>query len=160
MRTIIGRTGQIRLLLAAMAAALLALLTWPPIVRMQEPTPPETLIGQQAETCWYGSRLEVVVADAFTMRTLLGQDARGNGLWLVLIVDVSNPGTERAEGLFALKVRDERGREFDRATRGTVSSLTLAEELGVKWENARIDPGFTIRAVTTFQVPADARSFG
>jgi hypothetical protein len=155
----IGRTIPIRPLLTLAAVLVAATFVAPRALEAEEPAPPQTLIGQQVVTCWYGAHLEVVVVDAFATRTLQGQDARGDGLWLVLIVDVTNLDQESGAGVFALKVRDERDREFGRATVGTVAALALAGELGVEWENARFDPGITLRAVVTFQVPADAHQF-
>ena len=41
--------------------------------------------------------LDVLVVDAFAAETIQEQRARGNALWLVLIVDVTNLDQERGE---------------------------------------------------------------
>jgi len=92
----------------------------------------ETLIDQQTVTCWYGAHLEVRVVDAYTAKTVQGKDARGSGLWLVAIVDATNLDQERGEGVFALKLQDDRGRAFGWTSVGTVAALALANELGVE----------------------------
>ena len=83
-------------------------------------------------TCWYGAHLEVRVVDAYTAKTVQGKDARGSGLWLVAIVDATNLDQERGEGVFALKLQDDRGRAFGWTSVGTVAALALANELGVE----------------------------
>src|SRR5439155_21398669 len=77
--------------------------------------PAQTLIGQQVSTCRSGTRFDVAVADAYWAKSIGGQAATGSAMWALAIVDVTNTTTEESiqPSLTSVKVRDERGRDFE-----------------------------------------------
>lgn len=118
-------------------------------------SPAETLAGQRVTACNYGVDFDIAVARAEWTKTVLGNTAPGNGMWIVAIIDVTNLGTT-AEALTTrpVQLRDGRGREFNvREYPPDPVDLFRAYNVHAAFEN--FQPGITERSVVTFQVPDD-----
>jgi hypothetical protein len=119
-------------------------------------TPADTLLGQHALICSYGVLIDVQVVRTEWIKTVLGNTAPGNGMWVMAIVDVTNQGRS-AEGLYSFaKLRDERGREFKWAHYPPdPNDLAAAYQVKVAYGFA---PGITEQSVMTFVVAGDAQT--
>jgi hypothetical protein len=125
------------------------------------PSPPanpaETLLGQRMTMCSYGVPIELTVARAEWTKTVIGVDAPGNGMWAVLIFDVTNKGV-KDESLYSFaKLRDERGREFKWASYPP-DPIDLSRAYGVKGSFEKFSPGVTEQSIAAFVVPPDVQS--
>lgn len=115
--------------------------------------PAETLIGQRVRACNYGVDFEIGVTRVEWTKTVIGQTAAGNGMWIVAIIDVTNLST-KAESLTTrpLQVRDAAGRQYNvREYPPDPVDLFRAYEVHAAFQN--FEPGITELSVVTFQVP-------
>jgi hypothetical protein len=117
-------------------------------------TPADSLIGQRATLCAFGVETEVVVARVEWTKTLVGDTAPGNGMWIVAFIDVTNLGTMNGLLWDALLVRDARGREFLWRFYPPEPGA-FARMYGVKGAFENFAPGITEQTVASFQVPDD-----
>jgi hypothetical protein len=115
-------------------------------------TPADSLIGQRATLCAYGVETEVVVARVEWTKTLVGETAPGNAMWIVAFIDVTNQGTMNGGLYDSLLVRDARGREFPWRSYPP-NPIDFARMYGVKGAYENFAPGITERTVASFQVP-------
>jgi hypothetical protein len=124
------------------------------------PNPAQTLIGQSVNTCRSGTRFGVAVVDAFWVKSVGGSAASGSAMWAVAIVDVTNTTTETSiqPELTSVKVKDERGREFEYEHWG-VSDVPdrAAAEYGVERPSNTYRPGIAVHTFVAFQVPGDVQ---
>lgn len=118
--------------------------------------PAASLVGQQVRTCNYGVEFTVSVARAEWLKTVVGAEAPGNGMWVVAILDVTNESA-KDEGLFSesLAVKDARGREFEWKNYPP-DPVELFRAYNVKLQATKLIPGVTDQNVATFLVPNDA----
>jgi hypothetical protein len=115
-------------------------------------TPADSLIGQRATLCAYGVEIEVSVARVEWTKTLVGDTAPGNGMWIVAFIDVTNLGTMNGSLYDSLLVRDARGREFLWRSYPP-SPVDFSRAYGVKGAFENFSPGITEQTVASFQVP-------
>src|SRR5262245_29616773 len=125
----------------------------------QEPSPAQTLIGQQVETCKSGHTFTVEVVSAYLVTAVQGKPADGGMTWLIVIADVANTSSERGDLYMALKVRDDRGGDFPYRSPGSREEIDLGYEYEVQPSFQALDVGWSDRFVFTFQVPAGATAF-
>lgn len=120
--------------------------------------PAETLIGQRATTCSYGVPIEIAVTGVEWAKTVIGNTAPGNAMWVVAFIDVTNLGTtdERLYGRVSAKVVDERNRDFD-WREYPPDPVDLGRAYGVKGWYERFSPGITEASIAIFQVPGDVQ---
>lgn len=122
--------------------------------------PAQTLIGQQVSTCRSGTRFDVAVVDAFWVKSIGGRAASGSAMWIMAIVEVTNTTTETSiqPELTSVKVKDERGREFEYEFWGVSDVPGLAAaEYGVERPSNTYRPGIAVRTFVAFQVPGDVQ---
>jgi hypothetical protein len=109
-------------------------------------------VGQRATLCAYGIELEVTVTRVEWIKTLLGETAPGNAMWIVAFIDVTNLGTMNGSLYNSLLVRDDRGREFLwRSYPPDPVDFSRAYRVKGAFEN--FAPGITEQTVASFQVP-------
>jgi hypothetical protein len=147
-----------RVTVAISVLALLALVaTAAPTPALAQPTPADTLVGKAAITCSYGVPIEARVARAEWTKTVVGDTAPGNGMWVVAVVDIMNRG-QAQESLYSFfKLKDERGREFKWA-QYPPDPINLAAAYGVKGSYENFTPGVTEQSIMTFVVAGDAKT--
>jgi hypothetical protein len=114
--------------------------------------PAESLVGQRATLCAYGIEFEVTVARVEWTKTVIGQTAPGNAMWIVAFIDVTNLGTEDGGIYESLLVRDDRGREFLWRSYPP-DPVDFSRAYGVKGAFQEFAPGITEQTVASFQVP-------
>jgi hypothetical protein len=117
--------------------------------------PAETLVGQRVTACNYGVDFEIGVSRVEWTKSVLGNNAPGNGMWIVAIIDVTNL-SNKAEALTTrpLQLRDGRGREYNvREYPPDPVDLFRAFMVHAAFQN--FEPGITEQSVVTFQVPDD-----
>ncbi len=121
--------------------------------------PAETLVGQRATVCNYGVELELEVARVEWIKTVIGQTAPGNAMWVVAFINVTNLSAkdEALYGAPSARVTDERGRQFDWKVYPP-DPVDLGRAYSVKGHYENFAPGITEMTVATFQVPSDVRS--
>lgn len=115
-------------------------------------TPADSLVGQRATLCAYGVETEVAVARVEWTKTVAGETAPGNAMWIVAFIDVTNLGTMNGGLYDSLLVRDSRGREFLWRTYPP-NPIDFARAYGVKGAFEHFAPGITEQTVASFQVP-------
>ena len=121
-------------------------------------TPAETLIGQQANVCYGGNYFQVMVEQAEWLRSVVGETAPGNAMWVTAVVTALNTGIEDSIPAGTTELRDDRGRQVTPNT--DVAFLTLVgEAYGVQQPYIVIGAGLSERMVMVFPVAPDARSF-
>ena len=120
--------------------------------------PAETLVGQRVTACNYSVDFDIEVARVEWTKTVIGNDAPGNAMWIVAFINVTNLST-KAEALTTrpLKVQDGRGREFN-VKEYPPDPVDLHRAYGVRAAFQSFDPGITEQTVVTFQVPGDVGS--
>jgi hypothetical protein len=114
--------------------------------------PAETLVGQRATLCAYGVEIEVAVARVEWTKTIVGETAPGNAMWIVAFIDVTNQGTMNGSLYNSLLVRDDRGREFLWRSYPP-DPVDFGRAYGVKGSYENFAPGITEQTVASFQVP-------
>jgi len=127
----------------------------PPSAARAAANPADSLVDQQVTACNYNADLEVVVVQADGTRTVVGETAPGNGLWIVALIDVTNVA-DKTEALTTrpLQLRDEAGNVYDvQEDPPDVTAVALAYGVTPPWQP--FEPGITTRSVVTFLVPAD-----
>jgi len=110
------------------------------------------LVGQTASVCdLLGNPLSVQVERA---EQIMGTDQRTH---VLLIVNVSNVGTNRATGYPPVDLHDSQGRYFERTATGLGQSLSeLARQYGLPGAAEQVlPPGVSERQLWTYQVPDD-----
>jgi hypothetical protein len=134
----------------------LAALSTPPAPAPANPA--ETLVGQRATVCSYGVPIDIEVARVEWTKTVIGNSAPGNAMWIVAFIDVTNQGTknESLYGPASARVVDERGREFD-WREYPPDPVDLARAYGVKGWFEPFSPGITEQSVAVFQVPENVQ---
>jgi len=112
-------------------------------------------VGQQTRACNYGAEFVILVARAEWTKTVTGQTAPGNAMWIVAFLDVTNRGTN-AESLVTrpVQLRDGGGRQYN-VREYPPDPVDLARVYGVKGAFTHFEPGITEQTVVTFQVPTD-----
>ena len=120
--------------------------------------PAETLIGQRATVCSYGVPIEIAVTGVEWVKTVIGNTAPGNAMWIVAFIDVTNQGTtnEALYGSASAKVVDERNRDFD-WRQYPPDPVDFGRAYGVKGWYENFSPGITEASVAIFQVPGDVQ---
>ncbi|HLH26898.1 MAG TPA: hypothetical protein VK066_30595 [Chloroflexota bacterium] len=112
------------------------------------------LVGQTASVCdLLGNPLTVQVERA---EQIMGTDQRTH---VLLIVNVTNVGTDRATGYPPVELRDSQGRLYDRTATGLGQSLAeLSRQYGLPGAAEQVlPPGVAERQLWTFQVPDDVQ---
>lgn len=102
----------------------------------------------------------VSVDRATWQRTAGGRTLQGNAMWAVLVVSVTNRGTDLANGgeaNQAVRLVDERGREFT-ATTDVAFLIDVAAEVMSKQPYDLLAAGVTDQFVFVFPVAPDART--
>jgi hypothetical protein len=118
--------------------------------------PAESLVGQSVRACNYGVDFDISVARVEWTKSVIGNTAPGNGMWIVAFIDVTN-ASNKAEALTTrpLQLRDGRGREYNvREYPPDPVDLFRAYMVHAAFQN--FEPGITEQSVVTFQVPDDA----
>ena len=126
----------------------------PPPAAPVTATPADSLIGQRATLCAYGVEIEAAVARVEWTKTLLGNAAPGNAMWIVAFIDLTNLGTMNGGPYDSLLVRDARGREFPWRSYPP-DPVDFSRMYGVKGSFESFAPGITEQTVAAFQVPGD-----
>jgi hypothetical protein len=127
--------------------------------------PAQTLIGQSITACGErgGTPFQVTVTGADWQRTIASHTARGNAMWVVLSVDITNLGNADAGPYQAvapvIKLVDERGREHTTLFFEPYYTISgdLAREYGLANFLDVIKPGITESRVIAFEVPPDVQ---
>ncbi len=131
----------------------------PPVVS----NPAETLIGQSTRICNGDVVFQVDVTGADWQRTILGRNATGSAMWVVVFMDMTNLGArDSAPYQFSapsLRLVDERGRRFEGDIAGALFGFQsdLAASNGVKTFSEQLRPGITEPRVIGFEVAPDVQ---
>jgi hypothetical protein len=127
--------------------------------------PVQPLIGQSARVCAeQGIAFQAEITDAAWQRTVTGRDARGNAMWAVVFVTMTNL-TNADVGPYrsvtpAFKLVDERNRNHE----GNIGfdiffdlQNDLARENGLPTFSTVLRPGIAEPRVIAFEVPPDVQ---
>ena len=139
---------------ATVAEAQAALAGGQPVAAPPAPAnPAESLIGQTVRACNYNVEFDITVAGVEWLKSVIGNVAPGNGMWIVALIDVTNAST-KAEALTTrpLQLRDRAGREFN-VREYPPDPVDLGRAYNVKGSYTNFEPGITERTVVTFQAP-------
>ena len=127
-------------------------------VSAQTGTPADTLVGQQVTTCNEGTPFAIIVTGGLWTKTIGSTDASGSGMWLVVFYDATDIGTDAAAVAGTLKVRDERGREFQPDNPGGPLIEVLSTTYYLSGSYGGLVPGITGHSFELFLVAGDART--
>jgi hypothetical protein len=138
---------------AALAAARRPVAVTP--VPVEVATPAASLVGQRVTACNYAADLEITVVRTEWVKTVVGETAPGNDMWIVAIIEVTNV-SDKAEALTTrpLLLRDGRGQEYN-VREDPPGPVELARAYSVHPAFEAFEPGITEQSVVTFQVPDD-----
>jgi hypothetical protein len=128
-------------------------------------SPVQPLIGQGARVCAEsGIAFQADITDAAWQKTVTGRDARGNAMWAVVFVNMTNL-TNADVGPYrgvtpAFKLVDERNRDHE----GNIGfdiffdlQNDLARENGLPTFSTALRPGVAEPRVIAFEVPPDVQ---
>lgn len=119
--------------------------------------PVQTLVGQTITICKFSVQFRGTIERAESQSTLMGIST--SGIWVVVIVSVTNIGNKSESLSNSVQLRDERGRLFDMAnsTNSGLYYTDLARLYGVRSPYSDVQPGLSTRTIFAFQVAPDVQ---